>query len=174
VTRGLFPPHLHFGWYDATGMRSYLPSGAMNPYPILRWMVAGGGVLGGGSKARYCEVPRSGAPTPSRGPDHWPVARDPGARPDLDTGTARPAPGPVATSRARTHEPDGPVRAEKPSPANAKASPVSPAKAAQDHRAPEPSTPGKPATGVKPATGARSSPETSHKPAAGQSPGEDP
>ena len=93
VTRGLFPPHLHLGWYDATGARSYLPSGAMNPYPLLEWITAGGGVLGGGSKARYCEIPRSGPPIPSAGEDRWPAARDAGARPDLDTGSERPAPG---------------------------------------------------------------------------------
>ena len=92
VTRGLFPPHLHLGWYDATGARSYLPSGAMNPYPLLEWITAGGGVLGGGSKARYCEVQRSGPPIPSAGEDRWPDARDAGARPDLDTGSQRPAP----------------------------------------------------------------------------------
>jgi collagen type III alpha len=100
VTRGLFPPHLHFGWYDATGTRSYLPSGAMNPYPLLEWLGAGGGVLGGGMDARYCEVPRGGAPKPSKGGDRWPAAREPGARPDLDTGTRRPAPTPaVGTTR---------------------------------------------------------------------------
>src|SRR5215207_3562798 len=92
LTRGLFPPHLHLGWYDATGARSYLPSGAMNPYPLLEWITAGGGVLGGGSKARYCEVQRSGPPIPSAGEDRWPDARDAGASPDLDTGSQRPAP----------------------------------------------------------------------------------
>jgi murein DD-endopeptidase MepM/ murein hydrolase activator NlpD len=104
VTRGLFPPHLHLGWYDAAGARSYLPSGAMNPYPLLEWITAGGGVLGGGSRARYCEVPRSGPPIPSAGEDRWPAARDAGARPDLDTGLERPAPGPVASKAAGTPE----------------------------------------------------------------------
>ena len=102
ATRGLFPPHLHFGWYDATDTRSYLPSGAMNPYPLLQWIGAGGGVLGGGMDARYCEVPRSGAPTPSTGEDRWPAAREAGASPDLDTGARRPAPSPAAReARAR-------------------------------------------------------------------------
>lgn len=109
VTRGLFPPHLHFGWYDATGTRSYLPSGAMNPYPLLEWLKAGGGVLGGGMDARYCEVPRSGAPQPSTGGDRWPSAREPGARPDLDTGTRGPAPSPAVESPS-TGSPGRPTR----------------------------------------------------------------
>lgn len=107
VTRGLFPPHLHFGWYDASGTRSYLPSGAMNPYPLLEWIGAGGGVLGGGMDARYCEVPRSGAPTPSTGEDRWPAAREAGARPDLDTGTRRPAPSPAAGKARSPVRPTG-------------------------------------------------------------------
>jgi murein DD-endopeptidase MepM/ murein hydrolase activator NlpD len=104
VTRGLFPPHLHLGWYDAAGTRSYLPSGAMNPYPLLEWITAGGGVLGGGSRARYCEVPRSGPPIPSAGEDQWPAAREAGARPDLDTGSEKPAPSPVARKAAGVPE----------------------------------------------------------------------
>jgi collagen type III alpha len=37
-TRGLFEPHLHLGWYDRGlfGSRAEAPSGAMNPYPLLR------------------------------------------------------------------------------------------------------------------------------------------
>jgi peptidoglycan LD-endopeptidase LytH len=31
VTRGLFPAHLHLGWYNAAGPRSEVGSGAMNP-----------------------------------------------------------------------------------------------------------------------------------------------
>jgi len=62
------PPHLHVGWYDATGPRSYLPSGVRNLYPLLEWTGAGGG-LDRGPKARYCEGLRSGAPSPSKGPD---------------------------------------------------------------------------------------------------------
>ena len=27
VTRGNFPPHLHFGWYDTSGTRTHLESG---------------------------------------------------------------------------------------------------------------------------------------------------
>jgi murein DD-endopeptidase MepM/ murein hydrolase activator NlpD len=116
VTRGLFPPHLHLGWYDATGARSYLPSGAMNPYPLLEWITAGGGVLGGGSSARYCEVPRSGPPIPSAGEDRWPAARDAGARPDLDTGLERPAPSTVARKAAGVPE-HRPAHANKDAPA---------------------------------------------------------
>jgi murein DD-endopeptidase MepM/ murein hydrolase activator NlpD len=101
VTRGLFPPHLHLGWYDATGARSYLPSGAMNPYPLLEWITAGGGVLGGGSSARYCEVPRSGPPIPSAG---------------LDTGLERPAPSTVARKAAGVPE-HRPAHANKDAPA---------------------------------------------------------
>jgi peptidoglycan LD-endopeptidase LytH len=116
VTRGLFPPHLHLGWYDATGARSYLPSGAMNPYPLLEWITAGGGVLGGGSSARYCEVPRSGPPIPSTGEDRWPAARDAGARPDLDAGLERPAPSTVARKAAGVPE-HRPAHANKDAPA---------------------------------------------------------
>ena len=151
VTRGLFPPHLHFGWYDATGARSYLPSGAMNPYPLLEWVRSGGGVLGGGSSARYCEVPRSGAPTPSTGGDRWPAPGNDGARPDLDTGTDRPTPSPAVAGKARTHERQAvPAKGENRTPG--KGSRETPAKAAsgQDPRPPKPSppdreTPGKPA-----------------------------
>lgn len=147
VTRGLFPPHLHFGWYDATGARSYLPSGAMNPYALLEWIGAGGGVLGGGMDARYCEVPRSGAPIPSTGEDRWPAAREAGARPDLDTGTRRPAPSkahsPVRpTERAEDSTRGAPRAADShnaPAPDRGKArSPVRPTGRAEDstHEAP--------------------------------------
>jgi murein DD-endopeptidase MepM/ murein hydrolase activator NlpD len=131
VTRGLFPPHLHLGWYDATGARSYLSSGAMNPYPLLEWITAGGGVLGGGSSARYCEVPRSGPPIPSVGENRWPAARDTGARPDLDTGLERPAPSPDARKAARVPE-HRPAPAKKVAPTKK----VAPAK-------PQDRTPGK-------------------------------
>jgi murein DD-endopeptidase MepM/ murein hydrolase activator NlpD len=166
VTRGLFPPHLHFGWYDATGTRSYLPSGAMNPYPLLEWLRVGGGVLGGGTDARYCEVLRSGAPTPSTGRDRWPAARDPGARPDLDTGSRRPAPSPaVETTRPPVRQA---ARAEK----------AAPAKPAPDRRqgASRPPAsgpagtgePGEPAPRAEPPPRDRA-PEAS-RPATGQSP----
>jgi murein DD-endopeptidase MepM/ murein hydrolase activator NlpD len=167
VTRGLFPPHLHFGWYDAVGTRSYLPSGAMNPYPLLEWVRSGGGVLGGGSDARYCEVPRSGAATPSTGADRWPSPGNDGARPDLDTGTDRPTPSPaVAGEKARVNERQtGPAQKAADAEKRAPGKDEGPAKAApgktpgEDPRAPGSTTPdrettGKPAPREEPAPGA--------------------
>jgi collagen type III alpha len=167
VTRGLFPPHLHFGWYDATGTRSYLPSGAMNPYPLLEWLEVGGGVLGGGMGARYCEVPRGGAPKPSTGGDRWPAAGEPGARPDLDTGTRRPAPSPaVETTRPPARQAAQP---EKARPAKA-----TPADAAPDRepRASEPPASGPAGTGEPGSTPTRGAPPEAApgQPATGQSP----
>lgn len=41
-TRGKFEPHLHLGWYAGwgplEGNRVTAASGAMNPYPLLRWI----------------------------------------------------------------------------------------------------------------------------------------
>ncbi len=40
-TRGRFQPHLHLGWYEGSWLgeeRPTAPSGAMNPYPLLRWL----------------------------------------------------------------------------------------------------------------------------------------
>lgn len=41
-TSGLFEPHLHLGWYAGWGLfetdRAQAASGAMNPYPLLRWI----------------------------------------------------------------------------------------------------------------------------------------
>ncbi len=159
-TRGLFPPHLHLGWYDATGTRSYLSSGAMNPYPLLEWLKSGGGVLGGGSKAHYCEVARPGAPIPSTGDPSWPEAKEAGARPDLDTDSQKPAPSPAVEGRARGRQAGHPERvggSSKPTtPAHhsrtaGKNSPQDPAKAAPDPKprppaqpSADPETPGKP------------------------------
>jgi murein DD-endopeptidase MepM/ murein hydrolase activator NlpD len=95
VTRGLFPPHLHLGWYNATGSRSDVVSGAMNPYPLLEWIKANGGAITGGSDVRYCRAPQTGAPTPSAGAGRWPEPDLPGVRPDLDTGSQDPRPSPV-------------------------------------------------------------------------------
>jgi collagen type III alpha len=92
VSRGLFPPHLHFGWYDATGARSTATSGAMNPYPLLEWIGASGGAITGGSDARYCEALRTGGPIPSTGDSQWPTPNSPGASPDLYTGSNHPSP----------------------------------------------------------------------------------
>lgn len=42
VTRGKFRPHLHLGWYERRSFfgedRAETDSGAMNPYPLLRWI----------------------------------------------------------------------------------------------------------------------------------------
>ena len=85
-TRGLFPPHLHLGWYDGTGDREQADSGAMNPYPLLEWVKSNGGAVTGGSDARFCEAP---GPPPSA---EWPDQGDPGISPDLDTGSDDPRP----------------------------------------------------------------------------------
>jgi len=93
-TRGKFPSHLHFGWYD-TGFdssRTNLESGAMNPYPLLLWLEQNGGAVSGGTDTAYCEAQ---GPEPSTDEDHWPSPDSPGTRPDLDTGDphdARPSP----------------------------------------------------------------------------------
>ena len=86
ATRGKFPPHLHFGWYDAdsTDSRTNLESGAMNPYPLLLWLEWYGGSITGGMDASYCEVPQE-----------EPAPNSSGTTPDLDTGDrndARPIP----------------------------------------------------------------------------------
>jgi collagen type III alpha len=86
ATRGKFPPHLHFGWYDAgsADSRTNLESGAMNPYPLLLWLEEYGGFITGGMDASYCEaLQEDAAPNSS------------GTTPDLDTGDhndARPSP----------------------------------------------------------------------------------
>jgi collagen type III alpha len=95
VSRGQFPPHLHLGWYDTSGARTDLPSGAMNPYPLLLWLEENGGAVRGGTDASYCEAPQGPAPTPSTGAPSWPVGGSPGQSPDLNTGEptdARPSP----------------------------------------------------------------------------------
>lgn len=95
ITRGLFPSHLHFGWYDTNSARSSLDSGAMNPFPLLEWLKSNGGAVTGGSGARYCQVPQSGPPVPSTGGDTWNFPSSPGERPDLDTGSDKARPSPV-------------------------------------------------------------------------------
>ena len=114
VTRGLFPPHLHLGWYDGTGGRSEADSGAMNPYPLLEWLRANGGAVAGGSDARYCE---SLGPPPS----DWPDGGDPGVRPDMDTGSNDPSPSPAVakdinknTGREQEKRAERPSRSGKP------------------------------------------------------------
>lgn len=102
VTRGLFPSHLHFGWYDASaaGDRSKVESGAMDPYPLLLWLEENGGAVSGGSNASYCEAPQGPVPTPA----------SPGERPDMDTGDdrdARPSPTAGGNGAGRRDHPPG-------------------------------------------------------------------
>ena len=99
VTRGLFPPHLHLGWYDAGGARQEADSGAMNPYPLLEWIKANGGAVTGNSDARFCEAPRP-APPISSSPDEAPS--NPGISPDLDTGSNDPKPSPAQREARET------------------------------------------------------------------------
>ncbi len=80
-TRGLFPPHLHLGWYDGSGGRSDLDSGAMNPYPLLGWLKRKGDSVTGGSGAEYCEaVCAPKAPHPQRRRIGFPQPPPEGAR----------------------------------------------------------------------------------------------
>ena len=68
-TAGLFPPHLHFGWYDPTGRRAQVPSGAMNPYPLLNWLRQNGGVARGGRLGTAYEgIAHTDASCPGRYP----------------------------------------------------------------------------------------------------------
>ena len=121
VTRGHFPPHLHLGWYDATGSRSDVVSGAMNPFPLLEWIKANGGAVVGGSDARYCHALQTGAPTPSAGASSWPEPASPGVRPDLDTGSHDPKPSPVIEkSRHRAGHPLNLAKKTKPARQGAK------------------------------------------------------
>lgn len=94
-TRGIFPSHLHLGWYDMSGARTNLSSGAMNPYPLLQWLKTNGGTVAGGSKASYCIAPQRDNPVPSTGKVYWPSSGYPGRQPDLDTGTRKAAPSPI-------------------------------------------------------------------------------
>jgi collagen type III alpha len=102
VTRGLFPAHLHLGWYDVTGSRSEADSGAMNPYPLLEWIKANGGAVTGGTDARYCEAPSPPTPIPSTGQGDWPAPEAPGVRPDRATGSSDPSPVVQSWAHART------------------------------------------------------------------------
>jgi collagen type III alpha len=113
-TSGLFPPHLHLGWYDGTGGRQNAGSGAMNPYPLLEWIRSNGGAVSGSSDARFCEAPRIGPPTPSAGND-WPARSDPGLTPDLDTDSADPSPVRAApANREETSATNRPARPGNP------------------------------------------------------------
>ncbi len=128
VTRGLFPAHLHLGWYDATGARSEAGSGAMNPYPLLEWIKANGGAVTGGSGAHYCEAPN---PVPSTSEGGWPAPDTPGVSPDLDTNSNDPEPSPAFRNEALTRI--APIRRAAPA---QRATPERPARALQD-RAPQ-------------------------------------
>lgn len=102
ATRGKFPPHLHFGWYDAgsADSRTNLESGAMNPYPLLLWLEEYGGSITGGIDASYCEAPQEElAPNSS------------GTTPDLDTGDRNNArPSPIAEQNRDGQNPSEPER----------------------------------------------------------------
>jgi cell wall-associated NlpC family hydrolase len=43
--------HLHLGWYDPSGAREEAASGAINPYPLLEWIVDSGGSATGAGLA---------------------------------------------------------------------------------------------------------------------------
>ena len=79
-----------------SGARTNLPSGAMNPYPLLQWLKTNGGTVVGGSSANYCIAPQRDNPTPSTGESYWPSSGSPGRQPDLDTGSRKAAPSPIA------------------------------------------------------------------------------
>ena len=119
ITRGLFPPHLHLGWYDTSGVRTNLASGAMNPFPLLEWIKSNGGAVSGGTDAKFCTAPQKGTPTPSTGEQDWTFPTDPGTRPDMDTGTDRAAPSPtvqkapVSAEKATRQAPDGVSKPDK-------------------------------------------------------------
>ena len=127
-TSGLFPPHLHLGWYDGTGGREEAPSGAMNPYPLLEWIKSNGGAVTGGSEARFCEAPRTGPPTPSAHDGAWPAPANPGLSPDLATNPRTPKPDRAAREDASDKEApaEKPPRPEHPKKTRGEAPPNSP------------------------------------------------
>jgi collagen type III alpha len=113
VTRGQFPPHLHLGWYDTSGARTSLASGAMNPYTLLLWLEENGGAVRGGTDASYCTAPESAAPAPSTGGSSWPSGSYAGATPDLDTGEPDDArPSPIVEKTEHNHDHQGEGRAD--------------------------------------------------------------
>lgn len=117
VTSGLFPPHLHFGWYDVSSGRSQLASGAMNPYPLLEWIKSNGGSIKGGSDIPYCEATQPADPTPATG-GYWQFPSEPGVRPDMDTGAQTAAPSPTAESAPSTESSPDVTKEEPPKPAD--------------------------------------------------------
>ena len=105
ATRGKFPPHLHFGWYDAgsADSRTDLESGAINPYPLLLWLEEYGGSITGGTDASYCEAP----------PEE-PAPNSSGTTPDLDTGDGNDArPSPVVEQNRDGQNPPEPEREDQ-------------------------------------------------------------
>ena len=86
VTRDRFPFHLHLGWYDGSGERSTLASGAMNPYTLLLWLGRNSGAVSGGTDVSYCEALQGTVPQPSTGETLCPMPDHPGDAPDLETG----------------------------------------------------------------------------------------
>ncbi len=106
ITRGLFPPHLHLGWYDASGARTDLASGAMNPYPLLEWIKSNGGAVSGGTDAKFCTAPQNSIPSPSTGEESWPIPNNPGESPDIDTGNDDAAPSPIVKRGNPNKAPD--------------------------------------------------------------------
>ena len=140
-TSGLFPPHLHLGWYDGTGGREEAGSGAMNPFPLLEWIKSNGGVVTGGSNARFCEAPRTGPPTPSAHDDSWPAPANPGLSPDLDTGSGDPKP--VRPARETDRDERAPAK-KPPNPDNPKKDRKGPAPKRPNNDRPEASKPASP------------------------------
>lgn len=64
---------LHLGWYDSTGTRAEMPSGAMNPFPMLDLIKQNGGELkGGGMQPSTCLDPSQGNNSPAPGGENAP------------------------------------------------------------------------------------------------------
>jgi murein DD-endopeptidase MepM/ murein hydrolase activator NlpD len=60
--------HLHLGWYDESGSRAEAASGAMNPFPLLEWLVDNGGEATGGPTAPgVCPEDPGGSPSGTPG-----------------------------------------------------------------------------------------------------------
>jgi murein DD-endopeptidase MepM/ murein hydrolase activator NlpD len=135
-TSGLFPPHLHLGWYDGTGGREEAGSGAMNPYPLLEWIKSAGGAVTGATDARFCEAIRPGPPVPSSGAT-WPTPSNPGLTPDLDTHSGNPSP-----VKAAAGDRDGISPAKKPvRPSQPQRPPQKPARPNEAQTPPRPTPP---------------------------------
>ena len=78
---------LHLGWYDPTGDRAEMPSGAMNPFPMLQLVKQNGGDMQTGSlEPSTCLDPSSGDTSPGPGGEDAP---DPGVKQEAtgDAGT---------------------------------------------------------------------------------------